>query len=72
MVKDVGKLFECFGYVDVVWCGIVKLSGDLQWSGLLIGIDYLLLIGQMMVYVEKGQFNKLEFGVGKLFGLILL
>jgi uncharacterized protein YhdP len=36
------------------------------------GIDYPSLTGQLTVDAEKGQFNKLEPGVGKLLGLISL
>ncbi|UCV04713.1 YhdP family protein [Dechloromonas denitrificans] len=70
--KDVGKLLERLGYVDAVRRGTAKLSGDLQWNGPLTGIDYPSLTGQMTVNAEKGQFNKLEPGVGKLLGLISL
>ena len=70
--KDVGKLLDRLGYADTVRRGSAKLSGDLQWSGPLTGIHYPSLTGQMSVEAEKGQFNKLEPGVGKLLGLISL
>lgn len=70
--KDVGKLLERLGYVDAVRRGSAKLSGDLQWNGPLTGLDYPSLSGQLTVNAEKGQFNKLEPGVGKLLGLISL
>ena len=52
--------------------GTATLKGDLQWFGPLTGIDYPSLSGQMSVEAAKGQFNKLEPGVGKLLGLISL
>ncbi|HXE40989.1 MAG TPA: AsmA-like C-terminal region-containing protein, partial [Azonexus sp.] len=70
--KDAGKLLERLGYVDAVRRGSAKLNGDLQWNGPLTGIDYPSLSGQLAVNAEKGQFNKLEPGVGKLLGLISL
>jgi uncharacterized protein (TIGR02099 family) len=70
--KDVGKLLDRLGYADTVRRGKAKLTGDLQWSGPLTGIHYPSLTGQLNVEAEKGQFNKLEPGVGKLLGLISL
>ncbi|MDZ4313824.1 MAG: YhdP family protein [Azonexus sp.] len=69
---DVGKLLERLGYVDAVRRGSAKMSGDLQWNGPLTSIHYPSLTGQMTVNAAKGQFNKLEPGVGKLLGLISL
>ena len=70
--KDAGKLLERLGYVDAVRHGKAKMSGDLQWNGPLTDIHYPSLTGQLNVEAEKGQFNKLEPGVGKLLGLISL
>jgi uncharacterized protein (TIGR02099 family) len=70
--KDVGKLLDRLGYADTVRRGSAKLTGDLQWGGPLTGIHYPTLTGQLSVEAEKGQFNKLEPGVGKLLGLISL
>lgn len=70
--KDVGKLLDRLGYTDAVRRGTARMTGDLQWSGPLTGIHYPTLSGQLAVEAEKGQFNKLEPGVGKLLGLISL
>ena len=70
--KDIGKLVDRLGYGDTVRRGKAKLTGDLQWNGPLTGIHYPSLTGQLAVEAEKGQFNKLEPGVGKLLGLISL
>jgi uncharacterized protein (TIGR02099 family) len=69
---DAGKLLGRLGYVDAVRRGTAKLAGKLRWNGPLTAIDYPSLSGQMTVAAEKGQFNKLEPGVGKLLGLISL
>ena len=70
--KDVGKLLDRLGFDDSVRRGTARLTGDLQWGGPPTGIHYPSLSGQLNVNVEKGQFNKLEPGVGKLLGLISL
>lgn len=70
--KDAGHLLERLGYADAVRRGSAKLAGDLQWAGPLTAIHYPSLTGQMTVEAEKGQFNKLDPGVGKLLGLISL
>ncbi len=70
--RDIGKLLDRLGYVDAVRRGTATLTGDLQWSGPLTTIHYPSLTGQLNVNAEKGQFNKLEPGVGKLLGLISL
>lgn len=69
---DAGKLLARLGYADALRSGSARLAGGLQWNGPLTGIDYPSLTGQMTVEAEKGQFNKLEPGVGKLLGLISL
>jgi uncharacterized protein YhdP len=70
--KDAGKLLDRLGYMDAVRRGKAKMAGDLQWNGPLTAIHYPSMTGQMTVEAEKGQFNKLEPGVGKLLGLISL
>jgi uncharacterized protein YhdP len=70
--QDVGRLLDRLGYADAVKRGSAELVGDLEWDGPVTGIDYPTLTGTMTVAAEKGQFNKLEPGVGKLLGLISL
>ncbi len=70
--KDMGKLLDRLGYADAVRRGKAKMTGDLKWNGPLTDIHYPSLSGQLNVEAEKGQFNKLEPGVGKLLGLISL
>jgi len=70
--KDVGRLLDRLGYADAVRRGSGTLNGNVQWNGPLTGIHYPSLDGQLSVNVAKGQFNKLEPGVGKLLGLISL
>ena len=69
---NVGKLLDRLGYADTVKRGSAKLGGDLKWDGPLTDIHFPTLTGQMTLEVEKGQFNKVDPGVGKLLGLLSL
>ncbi|MCH2222798.1 MAG: TIGR02099 family protein, partial [Dechloromonas sp.] len=70
--KDAGRLLDRLGYADSLRRGSGTLSGNVEWGGPLTSIHYPSLSGQLSVNVEKGQFNRLEPGVGKLLGLISL
>jgi uncharacterized protein (TIGR02099 family) len=70
--SDVGKLLERLGYGDGVRRGSGGLSGMVEWDGPPTAIHYPSMSGRLQVSAEKGQFNKLEPGVGKLLGLISL
>jgi uncharacterized protein (TIGR02099 family) len=70
--SDVGKLLERLGYGDGVRRGTGGLSGMVEWDGPPTAIHYPSMSGKLQVNAEKGQFNKLEPGVGKLLGLISL
>jgi len=70
--NNVGRLLDRLGYADSVRRGSAHLAGNMQWSGPLTAIDYASLSGRLQVSAERGQFNKLEPGVGKLLGLISL
>ncbi len=70
--NDVGKLLDRLGYAETVRNGTARLTGNLQWNGPLTAIHYPSLSGQLNVEANKGQFNKLQPGVGKLLGLISL
>jgi len=69
---DAGKLLDRLGYVGAVRRGSATLSGNLLWDGPLTTVHYPSLTGDLLVKAEKGQFAKLEPGVGKLLGLISL
>ena len=70
--NDLGKLLERLGYGDGVKRGTGGLSGSLEWDGPPTAIHYPTMSGKLVVNAEKGQFNKLEPGVGKLLGLLSL
>jgi uncharacterized protein (TIGR02099 family) len=69
---DIGKLLNRLGYEDAVRQGKARLAGSLRWNGPLTALHYPSLAGELTVKAEKGQFNKLEPGVGRLLGLISL
>jgi uncharacterized protein (TIGR02099 family) len=69
---DIGKLLTRLGYEDAVRQGKARLAGSLRWNGPLTDLHYPSLSGELDVKAEKGQFNKLEPGVGRLLGLISL
>jgi len=69
---DIGKLLARLGYVDGVKRGSGKLAGKLSWSGGPQAIDYPTLSGKLKLEANRGQFNKLEPGIGKLLGILSL
>lgn len=70
--SDLGKLLERLGYGGSVRRGTAHLKGDLDWDGPLVDIHYPSLAGQLEVLAEKGQFAKVDPGLGKLLGLLSL
>lgn len=69
---DLGKLLDRLGYAGSIKRGTATLKGDLDWAGAPTDIDYGSLGGQMEVLAEKGQFAKINPGLGKLLGLLSL
>jgi uncharacterized protein (TIGR02099 family) len=70
--SDVGKLLDRLGYPGAVRAGTAQLDGKIAWNGPPVDLDYATLSGDMVVEAGKGQFVKLEPGIGKLLGLISL
>jgi uncharacterized protein YhdP len=52
--------------------GSAKMQGKLTWAGNPQSIDYASLSGEMSLTAEKGQFLKIEPGIGKLLGILSL
>jgi len=71
-VADVGKMLARFGYPEGVRRGTAKIEGNLAWNGSPQKIDYATLTGNLMLDSAKGQFIKLEPGIGKLLGILSL
>ncbi len=71
-VSDIGKMLERLGYVDAVKRGTAKLEGKVSWAGTPTRIDYASLDGALSAEAARGQFNKMEPGVGRLLGILSL
>lgn len=71
-VSDIGKLLLRLGYPEGVRRGIAKLEGPLSWAGNPSELDYATLSGNFVLEANKGQFMKLDPGIGKLLGVLSL
>ncbi len=71
-VSDVGKFLTRLGYPEGVRRGVAKVEGSLGWAGSPQRIDYPTLTGNFVMDAGKGQFVKLEPGIGKLLGILSL
>lgn len=70
--SDSGRLLERLGYPGAVRGGTAKLSGKLDWAGAPLAFDAASLGGSLALEAAKGQFSKVDPGVGKLLGLLSL
>ena len=71
-VVDIGKFLVRMGYPEGIRRGSAKLEGPLSWNGNPSDIDYPSLSGNFVIEANKGQFIKLDPGVGKLLGILSL
>ncbi|MGA0031719.1 MAG: YhdP family protein [Burkholderiales bacterium] len=71
-VNDIGKFLTRLGYPEGVRRGVAKVEGNLAWAGSPQRIDYPSLTGNFVLDAGKGQFLKLEPGIGKLLGILSL
>lgn len=71
-VKDIGKFFTRLGYPGAVRGGNAKLQGKLAWLGGPSSLDFPSLSGNFSLSAAKGQFLKMNPGVGRLFGIVSL
>jgi uncharacterized protein YhdP len=71
-IKDVAKFLDRVGYPGSMQRGSARLQGRLDWAGNPQTIDYPTLAGDLSLIAEKGQFLKMEPGIGKLLGLLSL
>lgn len=70
--KDAGKLLNRLGHPEGLKHGAVKIEGALSWEGSPYEIDYPSLTGNLVLDAQKGQFDKIDTGVGKLLGVMSL
>ena len=71
-VSDIGKLLVRLGYPEGIRRGTAKLEGPLSWAGNPSELDYPTLSGNFLLEANKGQFVKLDPGIGKLLGVLSL
>lgn len=71
-VVDVGKMLTRFGHPEGVRRGTAKIEGTLSWAGSPQRLDYPSLTGNFVLDAAKGQFLKMEPGIGKLLGILSL
>ncbi len=71
-ISDVGKLLSRSGYPNSVKKGSGKLEVEFAWPGGPEDFDYSALDGTLKLDAEKGQFLKIDPGIGKLLGILSL
>jgi uncharacterized protein (TIGR02099 family) len=69
---NAGALLTRLGAPDMVRRGTANLDGHLRWPGSPADFDDAKLSGELRLKAAKGQFLKVEPGVGKLLGLLSL
>ncbi len=71
-VNDIGKFLVRLGQPEGVRRGTAKIEGPLSWAGNPSELDYATLSGNFVLEANKGQFVKLDPGIGKLLGVMSL
>jgi uncharacterized protein YhdP len=71
-VHDVAKFLARYGVPEGVKGGTGKLEGKLDWSGAPQDFNYATLNGGFTLDVRRGQFTKVDPGIGKLLGILNL
>ena len=71
-ISNVGNVLARSGYPGTVKNGNGKLEGDFSWRGAPGDFSYATLNGSIKLDAGKGQFQKLDPGVGKLLSILSL
>ncbi|MCL4748390.1 MAG: hypothetical protein KJZ83_23700, partial [Burkholderiaceae bacterium] len=71
-VVESGELLALYGLKDTMRGAAGTISGDLNWRGSPLAIDYPSLAGEMKIKLGKGQFLKTDPGIAKLIGVLNL
>lgn len=71
-IEDSGKLLQRFGWAHVLDGGKGTLSGNLNWNGAPIAPHYASLNGGLHLDLGRGQFLKIDPGVGRLLSVLSL
>jgi len=70
--SDAGKYLDRLGFPGTLKRGSATLAGKLGWNNTPTNLDIPSLSGDVKLTAEKGQFAKVEPGLGKLVGLLSL
>jgi uncharacterized protein (TIGR02099 family) len=71
-ISDAGKILARSGYPNAVKNGSGKLAANLSWAGNPGEFNYATLDGMLKLDTGKGQFLKMEPGIGKLLSILSL
>jgi uncharacterized protein (TIGR02099 family) len=71
-ISNAGKILARSGYPDTVKNGSGKLAAALKWDGQPDEFNYASLDGTLKLDTGKGQFLKMDPGIGKLLGILSL
>ena len=71
-ISNAGKILSRSGYPDSVRNGSGKLEGEFAWRGSPDDFSYASLDGKLKLDTGKGQFMKIDPGVGKLLSILSL
>lgn len=71
-IEDGEKLLARLGMPDAIRRGDGLIEGELKWAGAPFALDLPSLSGRLRADLGKGQFKKLEPGVGRLLGVLSL
>jgi uncharacterized protein (TIGR02099 family) len=71
-ITEVGRTLTRLGYPEGVRRGEAVIAGSLAWNGGPQQLDYPTLSGNFVLQSVKGQFLKMDPGIGKLLGVLSL
>lgn len=71
-IDDLGKTLDRFGYPGTIKAGTAALSGQLNWPGGPSEFSPAALNGNLFLDAKRGQFLKIQPGVGRLLGVLSL
>ena len=71
-VKEAGAFLARFGWPDVIKGAATRIDGEVAWDGAPSAFDYPTLSGRFKLKSGRGQFTKIEPGVGRLLGVLSL
>jgi uncharacterized protein YhdP len=71
-IEDIGRYLARMHYPEGVRGGTASLSGTLGWNGAPQDFDFPTLAGDLAIEARRGQFTKLDPGIGKLLSILSL